>query len=259
VIEQLEQEAIDAHDLPHFFKCAECREQVVASQDTEVAQVLWTDGACAHNQDYRFRRAGSGIFYDEGHDMNLSVFVPGHVQSNQRAELLAVVLACLRDPRPLDIRSDSEYVCNGFAARQAWSVTGWRGDHGDLWSLLDAEVRSRTSAVRVSWVKGHAKRIDVERGRTTEMDKRGNDGADLLAVAGAAMHRVSDELVESAQQRRCTAVRVQQMMVAVLKARLAAEADVVQLVDRGPDPGDGFGEVVDLLELDDDTDRGHDS
>ena len=45
--------------------------------------------------------------------MDLSVILPGRVQSNQRAELLAVVLTCLRYPRPLDIRSDSEYVCKG--------------------------------------------------------------------------------------------------------------------------------------------------
>ena len=46
--------------------------------------------------------------------MNLSAILPGVVQSNQRAELLAVVLTCLRDPRRLDIRSDSEYVCKGL-------------------------------------------------------------------------------------------------------------------------------------------------
>ena len=53
--------------------------------------------------------------------MNLSVMLRGLVQSNQRAELLAVVLSCLRDPRPLDIRTDSEYVCKGATT---WIMRG---------------------------------------------------------------------------------------------------------------------------------------
>ena len=98
-------------------------------------KVFWTDGACANNQDQRFRRAGAGIFYGTGHPMNASMILPGYVQSNQRAELLAVVVACMRDPRPLDIRTDSEYVCNGFAALSSWKESGWKGDHADLWNL----------------------------------------------------------------------------------------------------------------------------
>ena len=72
--------------------------------------------------------------------MNLSAAVPGYLQSNQRAELLAVVLACLRDPRPLDIRSDSECVCKGFATRGCWAQSGWPGDHADLWDLQAREL-----------------------------------------------------------------------------------------------------------------------
>ncbi len=83
-------------------------------------QVLWTDGACANNQDQRFRRAGSGIFYGAGHHMNASMILPGYVQSNQRAELLAVVVACLCGPWPLDtpIQSESgQHCCVGLVLR----------------------------------------------------------------------------------------------------------------------------------------------
>ena len=72
--------------------------------------------------------------------MNLSVPVPGYLQSNQRAELLAVALACLRDPRPLDVRSDSDYVSNGFATRGVWPSQGGPGDHADLWNILAEEM-----------------------------------------------------------------------------------------------------------------------
>ena len=60
------------------------------------------------------------LFYGTDSEMNLSVLLPGLVQSNQRAELLAVLLSCLRDPRRLDIRTDSEYVCKGMPSFRQW-------------------------------------------------------------------------------------------------------------------------------------------
>ena len=65
-----------------------------------------------------------------------------------------------------------------------WRRMTWEGDHEDFWNMLADEIRSRPTTVKVSWVKGHAKQIDIDRGRTTHEDKHGNDGADALAVAG---------------------------------------------------------------------------
>ena len=90
----------------------------------------------------------------------------------------------------MDIRTDSEYVQKGVASWRSWHGSGWAGEHCDLWGLLAEELNSRANPVSVSWVKGHAKMIDVQRGRTTLLDKYGNDGADELAVAGAAQHPV---------------------------------------------------------------------
>ena len=92
-----------------LFNLSGCRDAIM-EQESSTPQVIWTDGASSHNQDYRFRRAGSGIFYGAGHALNWSGMLPGLVQTNQRAELFAVLCACLRDPRPLDIRTDSEWV-----------------------------------------------------------------------------------------------------------------------------------------------------
>ena len=76
----------------------------------------------------------------------------------------------------------------------------------------------------MSWVKGHAKQIDIDRGRTTREDKEGNDGADELAVAGAKLHAVDSEVVDSASLRKQSAKKVQGMMVHLLKTRLLEEA-----------------------------------
>ena len=233
---QLHHEEQLAHDVSAFYNCRECRSAISASRDVQESQTLWTDAS--NNQDDRFRRAGSGIFYGDGHDLNLSMLVLGFAQTNQRAELLAVVVACLRDPRPLDIRTDSEYVCKGVACWKSWAGEGWNGDHADLWNLLAVELCARQSVVLVSWVKGHAKQVDVDRGRTTEEDRTGNDGADALAVAGAGLHQVPAEVVADARERKEMAVNVQRMMVSVLQARFEAEShdpNDARHADRGSD------------------------
>ena len=188
--------------------------------------------------------------------MNLSALLPGLVQTNQRAELLAVVLTCLRDPRPLDISTDSDCVCKGFACWQSWVDRGWDGAHADLWNLLVAELRSRLSVVSVSWVKGHATQIDIDRGRSTYEDKLGNDGADKFAVAGASQHQVPSELVVVAKERKQLATKVQRMMVSILQARAEAECtkpdDAVD-IDRGSEMGD----CMECDEFDIGVDDGH--
>ena len=113
--------------------------------------------------------------------------------------------------------------------------------------MLGSELLSRDCGVSVSWVKGHATVADVDRGRTTSEDKAGNDGADKLAVDGAAMHRVPPEVVAAAQARRQTAKRTHEMMVAILIERqkqenLIAENDP----DRGSEMGDGGLDVDDV-------------
>ena len=75
----------------------------------------------------------------------------------------------------------------------------------------------------------------MQRGRTTEEDKNGNDGADGLAVARASLHQVSDEVLAAAE----CAIIVHKMMVSILKSRLAAEdaqhADEADAADRDLD------------------------
>ena len=160
------------------------------------------------------------------------------MQSNQRAELFAVLVACLRDPRPLDIRSDSEWVCKGVHDYSVWMDNGWQGESADLWNLLADELSSRSSDATLTWVKGHAKDIDVSRGRTTHEDKIGNDGADKLAVAGAASHMIDLEVVQAAADRRLVAMRTQKLMVFILLARQACEIEASQEADRGSDADD---------------------
>ena len=240
LIDELAREEGILASFADHFDLHSCR-ATLAAHDPLTNITLWTDGASSHNQDNRLRRAGSGIFYGPGHAMNWANILPGLAQSNQRAELFAVLVACMRDPRPLDIRSDSEYVCSGVRSMHSWYDLGWSGEHADLWNLLAKEIYNRATPVHVSWVLGHAKTIDVQRGRTTLLDKVGNDGADKLACEGAAMHAVDIHVASDAKARCTIAKTVQRMMTHILEARLAAERARTVQVDYGSDVGDFFG------------------
>jgi ribonuclease HI len=255
--EQLVQEEQTMGDFSTHPDLLACRNDITDNHAMR-PQKIWTDGASPHNQDSRFRRAGSGIYYGLEHIMNWSGILPGLAQSNQRAELFAVLVACLRDPRPLDIRSDSEWVCKGFSSLSSWVSQGWQGEHADLWNMLACEVSSRACDVSVSWCKGHATWKDVDRGRTTSEDKIGNDGADKLAVDGAAKHRVPPEVVAAAKARRQTAKRTHEMMLEILIERQRQEALLVENdPDRGSEMGDKGLEFDDCMELlDDEFDDG---
>ena len=150
LVEELEQEQPILVNINGYLRCNDCRNRIASGVGSFLPQVLWIDGASSNNQDHRFRRAGSGIFYGPSHVLNFSCLLPGLSQTNQRAELFAVLLACLRDQRDLDIRSDSEYVCSGVRALHSWCDGGWQGENVDLWNMLASELRTRETNVSVS-------------------------------------------------------------------------------------------------------------
>eukprot|EP00973_Karenia_brevis_P035029 4830704-Karenia_brevis.AAC.1 len=72
-------------------------------------------------------------------------------------------------------------------------------------------------------VKGHASFKDVENGVALAEDKYGNDCADSLAVAGAAMHSVRPRERQKILDRTVVAIDMQRMMVEIIMARRAEE------------------------------------
>eukprot|EP00973_Karenia_brevis_P036330 5009452-Karenia_brevis.AAC.1 len=66
--------------------------------------VVYTDGACRHNQNSKLRRAGVGAFWGPKHAKNISTPLSGAVQTNQRAEMMAVLLAVRAESRNMEIR-----------------------------------------------------------------------------------------------------------------------------------------------------------
>ena len=121
-----------------------CPEEVV--HDGRV--VVWTDGAGRRNQDSRTRRAGIGVFYSESHMGNVSRPLPGMEQTNNRAELHAIIDTVERDRRPLEIRTDSKYCVTGLERLSALVPK----ENADLWARLKAAMAG--ADVLVTKVKG---------------------------------------------------------------------------------------------------------
>ena len=196
--------------------------------------VVWTVGACRNNADARLSRAGCGVYYGYGHSLNLSTHLPGRTQTNQRAELLAIILALSRDVRPLQVRTDSQY-CFDLCTIIGQNRQPTCNKNADLVTRL-VQALQRRSTVNTVFVKvkGHASIRDVAQGIVQVVDKIGNDGADLLACQGADLHAVPAEWVRLASQARNAASEVQLMMLEILAALRLREGQQVTEQDVPP-------------------------
>ena len=180
-----------------------------------------------HNHIPCLRKAGFGAWWADGHPMNASCALEGHVQTNNRAELAAVLHALRNESRDVHIKTDSAYVLRGcLQHRWAWAAIGWdKVQNADLWKQVHDLLQRRVSSVVLSKVKGHATPKDVAAGRVSARDKHGNDAADCLASAGASSHAAPPLVVREVMHRRAVAKAVQTMMIAVLAARMHSLAN----------------------------------
>jgi ribonuclease HI len=160
-----------------------------------LAQIIYTDGACPSNglQD---PQAGIGIFFSPNSEHNVSARLPGPRQTNQRAELYAVLKALEHlhthpppPPAHIVILTDSRYAQQALTEWvYKWEREGWRtANRGEVVSkdlfkrakdMLDS-LGERGTIVKLKHVRGHA-------------GVWGNEMADKLAVKGANLEPVVD-------------------------------------------------------------------
>ena len=102
----------------------------VIQTSVDDAVIIWTDGARPQNQCRAIRRAGCGLFYGRDHPRNKSFALHGPDQTNNRAELLACIVALEGESRPVQIGTDCQYDIDGFLDRRR------KSDNEDLWNVM---------------------------------------------------------------------------------------------------------------------------
>ncbi|TFK62739.1 hypothetical protein BDN72DRAFT_827234 [Pluteus cervinus] len=149
-------------------------QQEPALADLEV-DVVYTDGSCHKNGDAD-AQAGCGIWYSPSNDRNKALKMKGENQSNNTAEIAAVLAVLNNTPthREIKIHTDSKYVLDGLTTHlEKWEDKGWIGiSNRELLQATAARLRMRTAPTAFIKVKGHS---GVE----------GNEGADQKANEGA--------------------------------------------------------------------------
>lgn len=124
---------------------------------------VFTDGSCRGPQDQR--RAGAGVWIPETRQAFASN-VPG-TQTNNRAELCAIVLALMAVEGPLEIYSDSSYSIKCVTEWYLkWKKNGWRNAKGqpvenqEIIRAILSEMEGRK--VKFVHVRGHQKSDSYE-------------------------------------------------------------------------------------------------
>ncbi|KAM0242437.1 hypothetical protein ACHAPO_000856 [Fusarium lateritium] len=150
---------------------------------------IYTDGSSLGNGQVG-SRAGLGVFFGHDDERNHAERLPGLPQTNQRAELLAILRAMEIVPltQGIEIWTDSQYSINCV---QVWSVNWERNNwmtaqkkpvaNKDIVRDIRAKMRERQAAgaiTKFQWVKGHA-------------SDPGNHEADRLANIGSRMPEVA--------------------------------------------------------------------
>lgn len=150
--------------------------------------VVYTDGASSNNG-YASARAGYGVFYGDNDHRNKSVRLStNEPQTNQRAELHAIVDALQTavdtpnsDSKNIRVMTDSKYSRDCLTSwGDKWETNGYKSSTGkqvqnqDLIKngrALMQQLKNQGGSIEIEHVKGHA-------------DNYGNNQADKLAVHG---------------------------------------------------------------------------
>lgn len=173
----------DSEEVDEDGERLEVEEKPAAKKKGKAALDIYTDGSSLKNG-RAGATAGVGVFFGIGDPRNISERLHGEVQTNQRAELTAILraLQVVDAHEAVQIITDSQYSINCATVwASSWEKNDWKTSQGenvknqDLVKAIRQRVRERERAsgkTTFKWVKGHS--TDV-----------GNQAADQLAVAGA--------------------------------------------------------------------------
>ncbi|BFZ59558.1 hypothetical protein YB2330_000569 [Saitoella coloradoensis] len=142
---------------------------------------VYTDGSCLGNGK-RNPIAGVGVYFGPSDPRNCTERLPGPIQTNNRAELTAIIRALERTSRSENVRiwTDSQYSIGCLTKWwRGWVAKGWTGAKGKgvenvdlIKKALELLRRRGDGKIKFEYVRGH-------------VGIHGNEMADQLAVNGS--------------------------------------------------------------------------
>lgn len=151
-------------------------------EDGDIVWEVYVDGACSGNGTSE-AAAGYGVYFGDNNPKNVSEAVFGYTQTNQRAELSAI----LRAFQPIDdhhpgkyyrVYTDSAYAINCLTKWHiGWERNGWVNSRG-------MPVANRDLIEDIIELRSDSCRNAVLKKVTAHSGDSGNDAADKLAREG---------------------------------------------------------------------------
>ena len=92
--------------------------------------IVYVDGACRNNG-HNNPQGGCGVYWEPAHPLNSNEKLRGEVQTNNRAELSAAIMAVAQGITvgftEMEVVTDSKYVKLGITKWiQEWKINGWK-------------------------------------------------------------------------------------------------------------------------------------
>lgn len=188
---------------------------------------IYTDGSFLENGKHD-ARCGSGIWIAEDHPQNRAIRIPGEKQSNQIAELSAILVALQNtDPYvPITFMTDSKYAIDGLTKNLTrWEDDGWIDIANSEHIRATAyHLRKRSAQTSFVWVKGNSGQIGNERADQLEREGAKKQNADHIDLSipnefnlqGARLSAITQSLAYKAirkqkkpTQRRQTTINLE--------------------------------------------------
>jgi ribonuclease HI/exonuclease III len=141
-------------------------------------RILYADGSATLNG-YLNGKGGAAVYEKENSEKNKTIRLPEGPQTNQRAEIVAMILALQGNKdTPLLIKSDSATSIKGILQGiRKWEDKDWLDiTYEKEWKRLAFLLRRRTATTEFQWIKAH----DGEYGNENA-DKAAKKGAELPA------------------------------------------------------------------------------
>ena len=162
------------------------------------------------------------MYWGRSHPRNRSLTLDGPIQTAQRGEVAALLIALHNMWMHTLVFSDSKYVVDKFHRLIAGEKITHAQVHADLWWQIQTQcerLRIAELEVGVQWVPSHTSIDDVLSGRVSFEAHLLNNGADRLADQAAQTKRPSAELLRSISRQCTIAVHLQTFFLEVAKAR----------------------------------------